>query len=63
MVKDISAPLHAAAILVGLACEEYRPALAKMATYMRMYAVDPELPKEQASAATAALRELEQRLR
>jgi hypothetical protein len=63
MVKDISAPLHAASILVGLACDEYRPALARMAMYMRKYQTDPELPKDQVRAARDALRELEHRLR
>lgn len=62
MTKDISAPLHAARVLLGLPQAEYHRALVVMATYMQVWTVDKQLPPDQVEAARLTLRELRNRL-
>jgi hypothetical protein len=62
VTKDISAPLHAAEVLLALPSGEYRRALVVMAGYMRAWTNDKQLPPEQVQAARLALRELRRRM-
>jgi hypothetical protein len=62
MVKDISAPLHAAQVLLSLPMQEYHPALRVMAGYMQLWTTDKQLPADQVEAARLTLRALRNRL-
>jgi hypothetical protein len=61
-MTHLTAPIHAAKILLGLPAEEYRPAIATMAAYMRTWVRDNEIPADQREAAKSVLDELERRL-
>lgn len=62
MTKDISAPLHAAQVLLALPRSEYHRALVVMAGYMQVWTTDKQLPPDQVEAARLTLRELRTRM-
>jgi len=62
MSHDISAPIHAAKILLNLPTDEYRPAIAKMAAYMRNCVRARDMPPDELETARSVLDELERKL-